>query len=187
MVFSADLEDTSAIQKAIEILSQSFDLVMISDYFEESMILLKHLNCWEIEDVLYLITNSRSEKEKISQDYAEKIYSWNKADTMIYNHFNKTFWKTIEVYGIEKMKIEKEKLKAAVEHIKEKCFDGMTNDPAAARAAGQFRPNAKVQINSFIVKDSMKQNELCLGLARPELRFAAKIFRKQFPEWNSWY
>jgi galactosylceramide sulfotransferase len=47
-------EDQSELRKEIEYLENQFDLVMISERFDESLIVLKEKLCWDLEDVIYL-------------------------------------------------------------------------------------------------------------------------------------
>ena len=52
--------------------------------------------CWNMNDIEYLKSNSRSKNvEPISdwlgQEYVDKLLEWNKADWMLYKHFNATF------------------------------------------------------------------------------------------------
>ena len=37
---------------------------MIMDYFDESVVLLKRLVCWELDDILYFKSNERQDKER---------------------------------------------------------------------------------------------------------------------------
>ena len=39
-----------------------FDLVMIAERFEESLVLLSELLCWPLEDMVYLKTNQLTHK-----------------------------------------------------------------------------------------------------------------------------
>ena len=56
------------IEESIEYLDKTFDLVLLADYFKESMILLRKELCWEWEDVLFFVTNQRSERTQLSSD-----------------------------------------------------------------------------------------------------------------------
>lgn len=56
-----------------------------------------------------------------------------------------------------------------------------------ARQSGQYRPNAKTKIKSYVLKEEAKSNPFCVNIARPELNYSAKIFKKQYPDWNSFY
>ena len=44
-------------------LDRQFDLVLILEHFDESLILLQNLMCWSTEDLVYLKQNERISKE----------------------------------------------------------------------------------------------------------------------------
>ena len=95
-------QNYTAVTNYINFLNKEFDLVMIMDYFDESLILLKRLLCWEIDDILHVKVNERLDKEKasnLSDRVKENIKRWNKADVLLFTYFNATFWKKIEMEG----------------------------------------------------------------------------------------
>ena len=95
-------QNLTAVNEYIQFLDKQFDLVMIMDYFDESLVLMKRLLCWHMEDILYLKLNERQDKEKntvLTDDVRENVKRWNKADVLLYEYFNKSFWKKIENEG----------------------------------------------------------------------------------------
>ena len=95
-------QNYTAVTEYINFLNKEFDLVMIMDYFDESLILLKRLLCWEIDDILHVKVNERLDKEKasnLSDRVKENIKRWNKADVLLFTYFNATFWRKIEMEG----------------------------------------------------------------------------------------
>ena len=95
-------QNLTAVNKYIQFLDKEFDLVMIMDYFDESLVLMKRLLCWQMEDILYLKLNERQDKEKdtiLTDDVRENVKRWNKADVLLFEYFNKSFWKKIENEG----------------------------------------------------------------------------------------
>lgn len=56
--------DPVMIQKHIDELAENIDLVLIMEYFDESLILLKRELCWELDDVVYFKLNQRSKEYK---------------------------------------------------------------------------------------------------------------------------
>ncbi|XP_070546750.1 galactosylceramide sulfotransferase-like isoform X2 [Ptychodera flava] len=96
-------DNDSAIDEMINKLDKELDLVLISDYFEESLVLLKNVLCWKLDDILYISIGIRSNNSRyvISKSVAERILKWNKADVKLYKHFNRTFWKKINSYGAD--------------------------------------------------------------------------------------
>ena len=82
-------------------MDRDFELILIMEYFDESLILLKKAFCWTFKDILYVKFNQRSHKPKIelSEKVKQNILWWNKADAMLYDHYNRTLWKKIQNYG----------------------------------------------------------------------------------------
>ncbi|KAI8489406.1 Galactose-3-O-sulfotransferase [Branchiostoma belcheri] len=67
---SEALTSEQTIKSAIDRLDRIFSVVMVSDYFEESVVLLKHELCWDIDDVTFFKVNSRNEKSDSAKDNA---------------------------------------------------------------------------------------------------------------------
>lgn len=89
---------------AIAELDRSFDLVLVMEYFDESLVLLARELCWDIRHVAYFKLNQRKSsdvKTKLSDDLVQKIRQWNSADALLYDNFNRTFWKKVENLGAE--------------------------------------------------------------------------------------
>lgn len=95
-----DFKDEAKVSKYIAKLSHEFDLVLLMEYFDESLLLLRKLMCWSFADIVYLKQNARSGgASHLSQRVKDKIREWNSADVSLYRHFNQTFWKKIHDYG----------------------------------------------------------------------------------------
>lgn len=128
-------QDAKAIKDYIAFLEKEFDLVMISDYFDESAVLMKRLLCWELDDILHVKTNERLDKEKavgMSDEIKENIRRWNKADTLLFEHFNQTLWRRIEMEG-KAFYDDLAKFRRMKEEIRSKCF---TDKPSTQLAYG---------------------------------------------------
>nr|XP_025041318.1 galactose-3-O-sulfotransferase 2-like [Pelodiscus sinensis] len=69
-------------QQMLRHLEQVFDLLLLSEYFDESMVLLKEALCWDLDSVVAFPLNSREggTRSPLSQSTAEKIKSWNSLD-----------------------------------------------------------------------------------------------------------
>ena len=98
---SKDFDNKHRIREAISQLDGAFDLVMMKEHFDESLILLKRLACWDIDDLVYFNQNERHTnfRRKIPTALQSKIRRWSYADVQLYNHFNKTFWKVLKGMG----------------------------------------------------------------------------------------
>ncbi|XP_070547251.1 galactosylceramide sulfotransferase-like [Ptychodera flava] len=117
-------DSDSAINEMIDKLDKELDLVLISDYFEESLVLLKNVLCWKFDDILYISKRIRSENRRymIPKSVADRILKWNKADVKLYEHFNYTFWKKVNIYGANFYK-ELQEYRTRFQQFNEECVD----------------------------------------------------------------
>ncbi len=89
------------VAETIQRFDREFDLIMIADYFDESLLLLRKHLCLSWNDIIYIKDNFRADGKKypIPDDVRKKIEVWNWADMVLYQHFNVTFWQKISDYG----------------------------------------------------------------------------------------
>lgn len=182
-----DLE--KRVDAAIKGIERDFNLILISEYFEESMILLRRALCWSLEDVASFRLNSRSEKTRrsLSPGTAEKIKQWNALDWRIYLHFNATFWQKVDtMIGRENMKREVSKLREIQARLAHTCLkDGQAVDPSQIKDVGlkPFQYGAAViqgyNLNANLDRDTKTK---CQRLITPELQYTDHLYYKQFPD-----
>ncbi|XP_070538716.1 galactosylceramide sulfotransferase-like [Ptychodera flava] len=85
----------------IEEFSKEFNLVLIQEYYDESLVLLKNLLCWDFDDILYIPKGVRSKRLRYNYDksFDKNIRQWSLADSILYDYFNKTLWRKIHALG----------------------------------------------------------------------------------------
>ena len=99
-----------------------FDHVLITEYFDESLILMKREFCWELEDVLYFKFLERTSGEtQLSATAEEKIRLWSHADVILYEHFKDRLLQEILKQG-QDFYDEVEQLREFNKKMKEKCI-----------------------------------------------------------------
>ena len=77
-------------------------VVGITEYFSESLVLIRRRMCWSLKELLFVpLRISRYMKPGGQED--EKIYKslcdWARLDCALYEYFNKSLWKTIKEQG----------------------------------------------------------------------------------------
>lgn len=115
---------TETIQDFIKAITKDFDLVLIMEHFDESLVLMKNKLCWRLEDMVYVKHNTRIEQSKrlhVPGFLKEKCLEWNKADVMLYRFFNDTLWKQINSQD-EKFWEEVKLLKEASVSVSKECL-----------------------------------------------------------------
>ena len=91
--------DKGKVQEYVNKLDREFRLVLITEYFDESLVLMKRLLCWDLEEVIYVAKNVRPNPANIPGSLRDKIRKWNDVDMKLYDHFNRTLWQRIKEYG----------------------------------------------------------------------------------------
>ena len=81
--FDHENDSDGYIKQVISEMESTYNFVMMTDYFEESMILLKDLLCLDMDDIVYLPLKVRTDdnRQRVSTETAAKIKKWNKLDT----------------------------------------------------------------------------------------------------------
>ncbi|XP_019633879.1 PREDICTED: galactosylceramide sulfotransferase-like [Branchiostoma belcheri] len=177
---SEALTSEQTIKSAIDRLDRIFSVVMVSDYFEESVVLLKHALCWDIDDVTFFKVNSRNEQSvrHVTTKMAGKIRHWNRADGMLFDHYNMTLWSKLPRLPVS-WQNEVEQLKERNLQLKNACLE---SDSATAEKLETnfkvFQPKG-ISINGFVLKDGAKDNATCRQMATPEVPFTKELQRRE--------
>lgn len=122
--FPAKLFDNeTAIDLKIKEIDRKFDLVLIAEQFDESMILLKEQLCWDFVDITYLSLNAHKKetKSKISEEARRELANWLKGDYMLYNFFRRKFGNAKTEFGENRMSQQLQILSKANQNIEKKC------------------------------------------------------------------
>ncbi|XP_023930158.1 galactosylceramide sulfotransferase-like [Lingula anatina] len=89
------------IAEYIDFLDKKFDFVIVLEMLDESLVLLRRLLCWGMDDVLYVVTNKREyEYKNVKDEIAVKKHRlWSKADYQLYSHFLTKLRNTVMLQG----------------------------------------------------------------------------------------
>nr|XP_027221253.1 galactose-3-O-sulfotransferase 4-like [Penaeus vannamei]XP_027221255.1 galactose-3-O-sulfotransferase 4-like [Penaeus vannamei] len=104
-------------------LNETFDLVMIAERFDESLVLLKHLMCWDTQDIVYVKAKIRSAsyRPKSSEAIMDRLRELNRQDVILYKFFSEVFEEKVKAFGEERMRREVEDLRQANARFLEDC------------------------------------------------------------------
>ncbi|GFR80248.1 galactose-3-O-sulfotransferase 3 [Elysia marginata] len=106
--FETSKKNISKIRAFLDKLEKQFDLILIADYFDESMVLLRRILNWGMKDVMYLEVNTAAGNDKGFQDSNLNqrpflnsttmlaFRNWAAIDYALYNHFLTVFLNKIE-------------------------------------------------------------------------------------------
>ena len=94
--------NTTFVRQWLHSIEDNFKLIMLVEYFDESLVLLKRLMCWKTKDILYFTKNEASYTYKFEINYQKNldIYkNFSNVDFMLYEHFEYVFWKKVSQEG----------------------------------------------------------------------------------------
>ncbi|XP_064104033.1 galactose-3-O-sulfotransferase 3-like [Macrobrachium nipponense] len=156
-----------------------FDLVMIAERFDESLVLLKHLMCWSTEDIAYVKLNFRggtTDSPPLPQWVKLRLRKLNYQDAMLYDYFRGVFNQKVRDFGREKMRLEVQELRKANARLFDECL-------ADELEEWDSETNARWE-NRNIVGWKVKNNATkCRLLVMPETTLTDFV-RKRQKEWR---
>ncbi|XP_078699042.1 galactose-3-O-sulfotransferase 2-like isoform X1 [Branchiostoma floridae x Branchiostoma belcheri] len=123
-----------------------FTLIMLLDYLDESLVLLKRLMCWDLQDVLVLTKNNRTYPFKICDPNEVELANlrrWKAVDYLLYDTFNRSLWRQIAEQGpdfFEELSIFKDMSK----HVHAYCSTGHKPETYLTVEASKWIPQFHV-------------------------------------------
>ncbi|XP_061554858.1 galactosylceramide sulfotransferase isoform X1 [Phycodurus eques] len=174
--------DHPGVTETIRSLSRRFHLVLIAEYFDESLILLKETLCWSMEDILYFKLNARASSSitHMNPESSDRALGWNGADWRLYRHFNATLWDKVEVYGRERMKRDVAELRQRNADMRALCLEGGEAVEAPRIRDRRFLPwqplGGKSILGYNLRKDIRPElRTVCEKMLTPEIQYLADL------------
>ncbi|XP_061565797.1 galactose-3-O-sulfotransferase 3 [Cololabis saira] len=180
--------DVTYAQAFVAEVEQVFTLVMISEYFDESLVLLRHLLSWDLEDILYVKLNMRTagSKKSLTPGLSAKIRAWNSIDAYLYDYFNASLWRKLSALGPGCVSREVRLLQQHQERLMKNCFGGhmplfRTGDQIKNKDLRPWQPNEKVDIVGYDlpVNISQETHDVCRKYITPEISYTRMLLRSQ--------
>ena len=94
-------QNRTFIDEWVQNLDNLFDIILIVEYFQESVVMIRRTFGWSIKDVIYIRRNSGGVKavEPVDPQLVRNYKTWSRVDYSLYNHFNRTLWRKIADEG----------------------------------------------------------------------------------------
>ncbi|KAL8202341.1 UNVERIFIED_CONTAM: hypothetical protein K2H54_011034 [Gekko kuhli] len=167
----------------LERLNQTFQLVMIAEHFDESLLLARELLGLDMEELLYVRLNVRHKEEApLAQELVQKIQAWNWLDVQLYRFFRSVFWRKVEHYGYVRMKQELATFRALLQETAGKCLAGEPVGPEIM--ADELRPwqPGSVTILGYNLRQNLTSDLYrdCFRMVLPELQYHAYLYYRQY-------
>ncbi|XP_047428347.1 galactose-3-O-sulfotransferase 4 [Mugil cephalus] len=171
-------------QADVTLLKETFQLVMIAEHFDESLVLLADLLNLKLKDLSYVRHNARSTKDVAPLDNTmkAKIRAWNSQDALLYDMFLKLFWEKAGQYGLERLSRNVALLRASTKRIRQKC---VARKEAPSEEVDSFtrpwRTDSVTILGYRIQKNLTKQEQrFCMRLVLPEHQYHQHLYLQQY-------
>lgn len=165
-----------------------FQLVLIAEHFDESLVLLRRALRWRLDDVAAFRLNARSARSvaRLSPAGRARARRWCALDWRLYQHFNRTFWARARAeLGPRRLRSEVAQLRARRRELAARCLqDGGPQSPARVTDPG-LRPHQSgdADILGYNLRRGLDNQtwQLCRRMVTPELQYMARLYARQFP------
>ncbi|CAB3364870.1 Hypothetical predicted protein [Cloeon dipterum] len=165
------------VNQTIKHMDEQFDLVMISEHMEASLVLLADTMCWPLEEVAFVSLNRRlnstTVRTKLSDTEKEKLRKVNWADARIYDHFKGEFERKVREYGEAKMEAKVAELKRLNAQLADECISQVIEPE-----------NPSKDYPVFIYQINENATEVCKLVVMEELDFTAMLKRVQLERFS---
>ncbi|OQR71127.1 galactosylceramide sulfotransferase-like [Tropilaelaps mercedesae] len=170
----------AVVDQFIQRLEATFDLVLIAERMSESLVLLRYLLCWDVDDVVLFKKNARSTSFKKSEEQltsrdVETLRSLNAADQRIYEYFNAKLTEKVERFGELRMADEKALIDARSRYWFDECVGEVKKVEDEETAKRMHIYSQKVMY--FQEKDGADPE--CQRMLREELAYIVLLREKQ--------
>ncbi|XP_076999355.1 galactose-3-O-sulfotransferase 2-like [Tamandua tetradactyla] len=166
-----------------------FQLVLIAEHFDESMVLLRRALRWRLDDVAYFRLNARSAGTVtgLSPEAQERARRWCALDWRLYQHFNRTFWARAHAQlGPRRLRREVAQLRARRRELADLCLQDGAPKNKSQITDWQLQPYQSGQANilGYNLRPELdnETRRMCGRMAVPEIQYMARLYSLQFPE-----
>ena len=171
-----NFDKLDTVRKFIKTIDSRFDLVMIVDRMEESLVLLQRILCWTVDDMIVFRHNVRNVNmsTNTSSGIESKRRLFNVADELLYNYFRAKLARRIAEFGQTEMKKQIISLQQSTDAMYHKCVE-------KAVPMRELEPPKRIWFNNRVLGFKQKQNTSkdCGDLTNPELYYTDLLRHKQ--------
>lgn len=159
-------KNATKLNEALSNIDKEFDLVLITEYFDESLILLKKLLCWRFEDILYVKKRQQPNPLTVDETTRREIRKYNSGDVTLYHYFLAVFWRKVKEYG----PVFEEDLRT---------FRKLLNDTwniCIGNSVTEVSPDRYLYVETYLAQNS---SEFCWALVNTKFQMDIEIVKRQ--------
>ncbi|XP_053453219.1 galactose-3-O-sulfotransferase 2 [Nycticebus coucang] len=182
-------EDESYVRARLADVERRFQLVLIAEHFDESMVLLRRRLRWRLDDVITFRLNARSPHSitSLARESQERAKRWCALDWRLYQHFNRSFWTQLHAeLGPRQLRTEVALLRARRRELTALCLEDAAPKNKSQIRDPRLRPYqpGAADILGYNLRQDLENAtlRLCQRMVMPEIQYTAHLYALQFPE-----
>jgi hypothetical protein len=164
------------VRNFIRTIDSRFDLVMIVERMDESLVLLQRILCWTVDDMVLFRHNARNANAllNISVGLEQKIRHFNTADEYLYKYFSAKLSRRIAEFG----ETEMEKQVVSLRHVTDTTYHKCVEKQVPMK---DIESSRRVWYNGLTLGLKQRQNtsKECGDLTNSELYYTGLLRQKQ--------
>jgi len=178
-----DIANIEAVRRKIEEIDENFDLVMIAEDFNASLVFLSEELCWPLANMTSLKVNARKESvvEKLSQEARNILQEWLWADQMLYDHFKEKLAKRRQMFGADKLESKLKELAEYNKMVQSDCVNEIVRENTR-KLKKDYVPWSK-DIVAFEINET---NPYCKYYGISEIQFIDLLREIQLSKFSQW-
>ena len=171
-------QDDGFIENYIKELGTDYELMLLMEEFDASLVLMKRALCWDMKDILYVPLNSRKAKMHVpfSDEDRRRLKEWNKADFKLYEHFSKVFYDKTTKQGAS-FEAEVITYKEKRKQVEDYCINLMASPKDSS-------PIYYVASSKFNDAFQVTKRD-CSLMMEPELSMLTRLITEAWSKYNS--
>ena len=177
-----DITNMVAVKRKIKEIDKNFDLVMIEEDFNASLIFLSEELCWPLANMTSLKVNARKKSavEKLSQKARDILQDWLWADQMLYDYFKQKLEKRKQAYGLNKLENKIEQLDKYNKKVQVDCVNEIVKNTQSLKE--DYVPWSK-DVVAFEINE---KNPYCKYYGISEIHFIDLLREMQLSKFSQW-
>ena len=144
---------THIFNKQLKYLDNRFELVMINEHYDESLVLLKRLMCWSLKDVLYFELKHQQypesdyfDSEEIKQKHQQEVKTEYKLYSYFLNIFNRKI--SMEMNLVDEVSLYKD-IKSKVNGFCDKIVCNVLSVDTLLKMSKYISQNLEIESSDF--------------------------------------
>ncbi|CAH1798028.1 unnamed protein product [Owenia fusiformis] len=174
-----EIDNRTRLNDIIQKFDKQFDFVMLLEYIDECLVMLKKQFGWKMKDILYIKQNEASSSNKtlqyLSEKSKKKLDEYMYQEHVMYDYFNASFWRRVDAYGRQRLAKEVNLFRRLNSFIGKSCISHRTDRDNVTDSL--LKPCCR-GLRGYVLNPAKRHDWMCRRLAAAEWAFTDLLRKK---------